>query len=68
MPKKVYINESTLKRIVTEEFLEKKDLQAYIEKDKKLEKKIKKIVADTVSNLFRILWQRRNFYDSDLRN
>jgi len=34
-----------------------------IEKD--LEKRVKKIVAKSVSELFKVLWQRRQFYENE---
>lgn len=33
--------------------------------EKDLEKRIKKIVAKSVSELFRVLWQRKNFYENE---
>ncbi len=33
--------------------------------EKELEKKIKKIVAKSVSELFKVLWQKRMFYEND---
>lgn len=57
-----------MKHILAEEYIEKKDLKAFIEKDKTLEKKVKAIVADVINDLFKILWQRRTFYDSQLRH
>lgn len=33
--------------------------------EKELEKKIKKIVAKSVSELFKVLWQKRTFYEND---
>lgn len=35
--------------------------------DKDLEKKIKKVVATSINNLFKLLWQRRNFYENELK-
>ena len=35
--------------------------------DKDLEKKIKKVVAASINNLFKLLWQRRNFYENELK-
>ena len=68
MPKKIIVNESTMKRLVSEEYIEKKDLKNLIKNDKDLEKRVRAIVADAVNDLFRTLWQRRNFYDSEIRN
>ena len=35
------------------------------ELERELEKKIKKIVAKSVSELFKVLWQKRTFYEKD---
>ena len=35
------------------------------ELERELEKKIKKIVAKSVSELFKVLWQKRAFYEND---
>lgn len=35
--------------------------------DKDLEKKVKKIVASAVNTLFKTLWQRRNFYEDEIK-
>ena len=35
------------------------------ELERELEKKIKKIVAKSVSELFKVLWQKRVFYEND---
>ena len=35
------------------------------ELERELEKKIKKIVAKSVSELFKVLWQKRMFYEND---
>ena len=67
MEKKVIINESTLKRIIAEDYLKKQDLKTFVKNDKELEKKIKDIVANSINDLFRILWQRKNFYDTEIR-
>lgn len=34
---------------------------------KTLEKEVKNIVADSVNMLFKTLWQRRNFYEDEIR-
>lgn len=72
MGKKVVLTESQMKRLLSEEFVEKADLSKIvsdtIKKDKDFEKKVKGIAADVVKNLFRTLWQRNNFWDSEIRN
>lgn len=56
------LNEETLVRIIQEE-LYKSDVIDIAKKDKNFEKRIKEICVDVVNNLFKLLWQRRNFYD-----
>ena len=34
---------------------------------KTLEKKVKELVANSVNTLFRTLWQRRNFYEDEIK-
>ena len=34
---------------------------------KDMEKKVREIVASTVNTLFRTLWQRRNFYEDEIK-
>lgn len=34
---------------------------------KDLEKKVKSLVAASVNTLFRTLWQRRNFYEDEIK-
>lgn len=80
MPKTVIINESTLKQIFAEQIINESDLsKAEISKivkdsingDKEvkdaLEKKVKALVASAVNVLFRTLWQRRNFYEDEIK-
>lgn len=66
MPKKIKITESQLKNsfpsILLEE-LEKDDIEDMFKKNREFEKRVKEISAGVVSELFRILWQRRAFYD-----
>lgn len=68
MPKKIIINEESMKKILEEEYLNRQDLAAYIKNDKAFEKRVKGIVADSIKVLFRTLWQRDNFFDSEIRN
>lgn len=80
MPKTVIINESTLKRVFTEQILEEADLnkdeiakmvKASINTDrdvnKVIEKKVKTLVANAVNALLKTLWQRRNFYEDEIK-
>ena len=80
MPKKIIINESTLKKILTNQLLNETDLSKAdvkniikdtIKNDKDVkkegEKQVKDLVAKTVNTLFRTLWQRRNFYEDEIK-
>lgn len=66
MPKKIKITESQLKvsmsNLLIEE-LDKDDIVDMFKKNRDFEKRVKEISAGVVSELFRILWQRRAFYD-----
>lgn len=66
MPKKIKITESqlnsSLNTLLVEE-LDKDDVLDMFKKNKEFEKRVKEISAGVVSELFRILWQRRAFYD-----
>lgn len=83
MPKKLIIEEGMMKRIIANELLSEAtnsdDLDKKIKAiardvinndkqvDKDLEKKVKKIVANAVNTLFKTLWQRRNFYEDEIK-
>ena len=80
MGKKVIINENLLKRIIAEGIISESELSktdvANIVKDtikndaqvkKDIEKKVKELVAGTVNTLFKTLWQRRNFYEDEIK-
>ena len=80
MGKKVIINENMLKRIIAEDIISESELSkadvANIVKDtikndaqvkKDIEKKVKELVAGTVNTLFKTLWQRRNFYEDEIK-
>lgn len=81
MAKKVIINESTLKRAIASQLLEeaglsKTDVENIVKStfksdrqfNKDIEKKVKDIVANCVNTLFKTLWQRRNFYENEIKN
>ena len=64
--------ESNIDDIIKSRELEKKikdETISAVKNDKQLEKeletKIKKIVAKSVSELFKVLWQKRMFYEND---
>lgn len=66
MPKKIKITESQLKQTMSNlliEELDKDDVVEMFKKNRDFEKRVKEISAGVVSELFRILWQRRGFYD-----
>ncbi|MBQ3945586.1 MAG: hypothetical protein II670_08270 [Alphaproteobacteria bacterium] len=73
---KVLVTEEQLHRLVTEEFVKTCDLDKKVKNalsdairnDKNFEKRVKNIAADCIKTMYRILFQRSNFYDSDLRN
>ena len=81
MAKKVIINESTLKKAIASQLLEeaglsKSDVENIVKStfksdrqfNKDIEKKVKDIVANCVNTLFKTLWQRRNFYEDEIKN
>ena len=81
MAKKVIINESTLKKAIASQLLEEAGLsktdvenivKSTIKSDRQLnkdiEKKVKDIAANCVNTLFKTLWQRRNFYENEIKN
>ena len=66
MSKKIKITESQLKTSMSNfliEELDKDDVVDMFKKNRDFEKRVKEISAGVVSELFRILWQRRAFYD-----
>jgi hypothetical protein len=66
MPKKIKITETQLKSSLSGlliEELDKDDVVDMFKKNRDFEKRVKEISAGVVSELFRILWQRRAFYD-----
>lgn len=80
MGKKVIISEEMLKRITAEEILNESELSktdvtnivrdtikndSQVKKD--IERKVKDLVAGTVNTLFKTLWQRRNFYEDEIK-
>ena len=81
MAKKVIINETTLKKAIASQLLEeaglsKTDVENIVKStfksdrqfNKDIEKKVKDIVANCVNTLFKTLWQRRNFYENEIKN
>jgi Txe/YoeB family toxin of Txe-Axe toxin-antitoxin module len=54
------------KNKIFEDF-DRDDMLHYLKKDKDMEKRIKEIVTDVVTDLFRVLWQRKSSYESELK-
>lgn len=66
MSKRIKITESQLKESMSNfliEELDSDDVVDMFKKNREFEKRVKEISAGVVSELFRILWQRRAFYD-----
>lgn len=66
MSKKIKITETQLQNSMSNllfEELDKDDVVDMFKKNRDFEKRVKEISAGVVSELFRILWQRRAFYD-----
>lgn len=66
MSKKIKITESQFKSSINHllmEELDKDDVLDMFKKNKEFEKRVKEISAGVISELFRMLWQRRAFYD-----
>lgn len=57
------ITENKIISLITEE-LKKSDVMDIIKNDNEFEKRVKKITADVVTDLFRILWQHSNIFKS----
>lgn len=54
------------KKHIKEEF-DRDDVMQLIKRDKDFEKRIKEITTDVVTDLFRVLWQRKSSYESELK-
>lgn len=71
---KVILTESQFARLLESEITKTdinncidKKLPDYIKKDKEFERRVKDIAGDVIQSLFRILWQKNNFYDKEIR-
>lgn len=60
------ITESQIVELVTEE-MKKSDVLDIVKRDKEVEKRIKEIATDVITELFRILWQHNAIF-KNLRN
>ena len=80
MSKKVIITEEMMKTIVENQILEangvnKEDIVSAVKDVLKndyrvkgdLDKRVRELVATSVNTLFRTLWQRRNFYEDEIK-
>ena len=80
MSKKVIISESMMKKIVAEQTLNeigltKSDVADAVKDALKndssvkynIEKRVRELVASSVNTLFKTLWQRRNFYEDEIK-
>jgi len=80
MSKKVIITEEMMKTIVESQILEangisKEDIVSAVKDALKndyrikgdIEKRVRELVATSVNTLFRTLWQRRNFYEDEIK-
>ncbi len=80
MSKKVIISEEMMNAIVVNQILEENNISksdivsavkdalkndSSIKRD--MEKKVRELVASSVNTLFRTLWQRRNFYEDEIK-
>ncbi len=80
MSKKVIINEDVMRMLVANQILEENSINrsdivnavkdvlkndSSIKND--MEKKVRALVASSVNTLFRTLWQRRNFYEDEIK-
>jgi len=64
--RKMVINENQIVRLVTEE-LKKSDVIDLIKRDKDFERKVKEIIADTLTEFFRVLYQHSGVFKSMVR-
>lgn len=80
MSKKVIISEEMMRAIVENQILEanginREDIVSAVKDALKndhkikgdLEKRVRELVATSVNTLFRTLWQRRNFYEDEIK-
>lgn len=80
MSKKVIISESMFNALIAEQILNedglsKKDVVDAVKDALKndrtiksdMDKRVRELVAATVNTLFRTLWQRRNFYEDEIK-
>lgn len=70
-----YICGRVMERLLNEANMSKSEINGFIkdaikndrEVKKEIEKTVREIVASSVNILFKTLWQRRNFYEDDIK-
>lgn len=80
MGKTIIISEGMMKQLMAEQILEKNGISAKdiadavrdaIKNDRDVkrdfDKRVRELVASSVDSLFRTLWQRRNFYEDEIK-
>lgn len=49
------------------EDFDRDDMLQLMKRDKDIERRIKEVATDVVTELFRVLWQRKSSYESELK-
>lgn len=49
------------------EELDRDDVIHILKKDKDIEKRIKEVTTEVITDLFKLLWQRKSSYENDLK-
>lgn len=49
------------------EELDRDDVIHILKKDKDVEKRIKEVTTEVITDLFKLLWQRKSSYENDLK-
>lgn len=62
---KYRITESQIRNVISEE-LTKNDIKDFVKNDKDIERYIKKITADVMTNLFQTLWQQKSYINQNI--
>ena len=62
---KYRITESQIREVISEE-LTKNDIKDFVKNDKDIERYIKKITADVMTNLFQTLWQQKSYINQNI--
>lgn len=79
MPKKIIISESMFNKVIAKQLvneeLNKSEVISIIKDSlkndntlkKDIDKRVRELVAASVNTLFKTLWQRRNFYEDEIK-